>query len=674
MPFTSHLSVLLRQGKGSSLRKGIQLSFIPKNVCQSNARASSSSRPLSHFTSLARCNHPYDFATRLEYTPRTFSSSASAMPSNLIFEEPLSDTLTKEEKEDETLPKEEEQAEEESYPRFDSLPNLHPLSAKAISHTLKLSTMTEIQHKTFHAASSGLDVLGRARTGTGKTLAFLVPAVESILRHADYDDGSRIGILVLSPTRELAVQIHKQAALLLSAHDNLSSQVMFGGSPRQQDVHRLHDKLPTILVATPGRLQDHLENTKIHDTTFSNILSQTRVLVLDETDRLLDLGFRQDIQRIMTFLPSPTQRQTMLFSATLPKSLQAILPTVMKEDYVTVDCIHDHDPATHTNEQVSQHHVILPPSKQISGSIDVILNLMKGTPNHKIVVFFPTTLLTAYYAYIFNAILKKSVIELHSRKTQRYRTKASADFRAASKKGGVVLFTSDVSARGVDYPDVTHVVQVGMPDSRETYIHRLGRTGRAGKKGVGVLVLSDVERKFLDSLYGLNIPPLEQPLKEEEEQDIEEEMYNVFQEDEDDDGTSPEMKRIQKNLSKKSSTHKFPSLVEGAYTSMLGYYRSQLKSIGVKSKNHDKLVNFVNAFAYENGLVEPPKISRKIVQSCGLSGVVGLNVGHGSEERGGHGGGREDRRSRGSEERGGRGGSGRGDRNGRRRDRKRDSY
>lgn len=177
---------------------------------------------------------------------------------------------------------------------FADCKGLHPASKRALIEVLKVTTMTEIQSKTFAAASSGRDVLGRARTGTGKTLAFLVPALERLLQLPPMDD--RVGILIISPTRELATQIGDQAEKLLTFHKDMNVQVIYGGTNVQRDVSQFKRKMPTILVATPGRLFDHLESTTINGKKFGrDIMSQTPLVVLDETDRLLDMGFRREV-------------------------------------------------------------------------------------------------------------------------------------------------------------------------------------------------------------------------------------------------------------------------------------------------------------------------------------------------------------------------------------------
>jgi superfamily II DNA/RNA helicase len=177
-----------------------------------------------------------------------------------------------------------------SYPKFDDVSQLHPVLKRNLKE-LKLETMTEIQSKTWEAASAGQDVLGRARTGTGKTVAFLLPAIQQLLLRNEtksVQDQTKVQMLILSPTRELAAQIHDQALKLTkSANHIISHQCMFGGSSKTNDVAMLEKKVPMILVATPGRIKDHLENTLINGgkRSFKSLLTKVQILVLDETDR-----------------------------------------------------------------------------------------------------------------------------------------------------------------------------------------------------------------------------------------------------------------------------------------------------------------------------------------------------------------------------------------------------
>jgi ATP-dependent RNA helicase MSS116 len=322
--------------------------------------------------------------------------------------------------------------------RFEDI-DIHPKSLKALRRR-DLLHMTEIQEKTFEACVQGKDVLGRARTGTGKTVAFLLPGIERILRNP-IDD--QVNMLILSPTRELAAQIAEQTQMLVGVHGNaVTAQVIYGGSSKRDDIQRFEKKIPNILVATPGRLKDHLMSTNVHGTSFVDKLQQLQVLVLDETDRLLDMGFRQEIQDILSFLPK--DRQTLLFSATLPQDVRTIIRMAAKPDYVTIDCIEDEDPMTHTNDRTEQSHVVLPPSRFLTGTVETLLDLVDN-PNNKIMVFFPMTSMVQLYTNLFSFRLGRRVLELHGKMQQRSRSQISRQFRQ-SRSG--TLFTSDVSARG----------------------------------------------------------------------------------------------------------------------------------------------------------------------------------------------------------------------------------
>lgn len=484
---------------------------------------------------------------------------------------------------------------------------MNPKTKRALTQTLKLSSMTEIQSKTFAAAASGTDVLARARTGTGKTLAFLVPALERLLTNEDYKVGESVGILIVSPTRELATQIGDQAEKLLTHHNGLKCQVMYGGTKQGRDTNVLNKKLPTILVATPGRLLDHMENTKLSNgKKFGyDIMRDTHILVLDEADRLLEMGFRRDIQKIMNFLPKKEKRQTLLFSATVPSELKSIMAENMDSNFVEVDCIQDGG-GKHTNDLVHQTYTILPTfESQIISVVRLVEQQMKSDPNYKIVVFFPTARMVGYYADFFNLGLKTEVIEIHSKKSQGYRNKASDKFRKA-KRG--ILFTSDVSARGVDYPDVTHVIQIGIVESREQYIHRLGRTGRAGKVGEGILVLSPFEKKFINELTNIDISM---------NKDVTE-MLSTPPEAKIEDAVNKALARV------KSGDAQLTKSAEQSYAAFLGYYRGAMKRTSMR--NNDDLVSTANTLAKAMGLKEQPGLTKRTIGKMGLKGTKGLRI------------------------------------------------
>ena len=492
--------------------------------------------------------------------------------------------------------------------RFIDVKNLHDNTKRALTEVVGVTSMTEIQSKTFEAAASGKDVLGRARTGTGKTLAFLVPALERLLQSPHYQPSKNVGVLIISPTRELATQIGDEAEKLITYHKDLNHQVCFGGTNMKRDVNQFSRRLPSILVATPGRLLDHLQSTSINGKQFGNdIMSQTPVVVLDETDRLLDMGFRRDLKRILSYLPKSksNNRQTLLFSATIPPDLKGIMKDCMNDDYLEVDCINDGDGATHTNAKVKQSHVVIPTMDRYLSSVLEIVRLAmdEGGDKPKIVVFFPTARTVAFFAELFNQELNMPVIELHSKKSQSYRNRASDEFRSASSG---ILFTSDVSARGVDYPGVTQVIQFGIPESREQYIHRLGRTGRAGKEGKGWLVLGPFESLFLQELKGLDIPRNDQLVQ------LLTDPVSVETEDMLNDATSRVRKKnMQLNKSAK-----------GAYQAFLGFYLGQMKRMKMRRK--EDLVEIANTFSSQMGLNEVPSLTKQMIGKMGLKGVSGL--------------------------------------------------
>jgi len=351
---------------------------------------------------------------------------------------------------------------------FSSL-DLHPRTLELLQ-SQSMNHMTEIQSKTWDAVYQGQDVVGRSRTGSGKTLAFLLPPLEKIIRDIEKknEEGShkkdqRIRMLIISPTRELASQIDSTASMLTKAHRQIvSNQVLYGGVPKGKDLQQFDRRMPTILTTTPGRLLDHLQSSVLRDRAikFSETLKNIDVLVLDEMDRLLDLGFSRDIQQILKFLPPKNERQTLLFSATVPPSVKKEIRNATQSNAVTVDCIQDEDPASHTVNTVQQSHVVLPNAKQISGVVETIQYLMNAEYNvegevddknnkaPKIVVFFNTTAQVTFYAALLKALGMPRVLELHSKINQDQRSKRSDKFRKAPKDKPSILLTSDVSARG----------------------------------------------------------------------------------------------------------------------------------------------------------------------------------------------------------------------------------
>ena len=475
--------------------------------------------------------------------------------------------------------------------QFSSL-GLSPLTQKALTDVLKFDYMTQVQEQTLPTILHGNDVLAKAKTGTGKTMGFLIPSVENLVRTPA--KRGTIPVLVISPTRELASQIAKEAQYLLTYH-NFKCQVVYGGTNVNSERNRLQGGCD-ILVATPGRLIDHLENSGL-----ATSLKGIQTLILDEADQLLEMGFRPDIEKILRFLP--THRQTLLFSATLPSGVQQVAGLALRDGFKYIDTVGEDDTAT--NVQVDQYSAVVPLAKQFESIHAVLRNHMASSEDCKIIVFFVTARFTQYMAEMMNAAGDLGqVLEIHSRKSQSARDKASAAFRSSKR---AILFSSDVSARGVDYPDITLVLQIGIPSSREQYIHRLGRTARAGKKGQGILMLSPFEEHFLrQAVKDLPLSPL--PALEV---------------------TAADTAAIAKAVPRMNET-----IVGQAYGAWMGFYNSS-KCPAFRDKA--ALVRTANEFATYMGALEPPALMKKTVGMMGLRGVPGIRVLEGSH--GGNGGG-----------------------------------
>jgi ATP-dependent RNA helicase MSS116 len=391
-----------------------------------------------------------------------------------------------------------------------------------------IQVMTHVQAQTYHAAFNGTSIMAQSKTGSGKTIAFLLPSIQRLLErdYTLYKPGKSIGIIIVAPTRELVIQITDQAETLLKYHPTLNVISLYGGVKLKRDIRLLTDgqatpKLPSIVVSTPGRLLEHLEtNTRIGRRKCVDIVDETQIVVLDETDRLFE-NHQRDILKILSFLKRASKRQTLLYSATFPPHIRKELKsTILKnvETVVEIDCLEQTTTTTADQQQqssspttkypstdssrIEQTYVIL---KDMSQYVPILLSTLRreiqqNKDDYKIIVFFPAGRLVRFlYQFLrlggiriddHGSTNDNNLWEIHSRMSQSSRMRSSAQFRTA-KKG--ILLSSDVSARGLDYPDVTLVLQLGAPYNDEQYIHRIGRTGRAGRKGKGILVLLPFE-------------------------------------------------------------------------------------------------------------------------------------------------------------------------------------
>ncbi|XP_051200459.1 DEAD-box ATP-dependent RNA helicase 31 [Lolium perenne] len=468
-----------------------------------------------------------------------------------------------------------------SQTRFDECA-LSPLTLKGVK-AAGYERMTAVQEATLPIILKGKDVLAKARTGTGKTVAFLLPAVEVISKLPPNDHDKKrppISVVVVCPTRELADQAAAEANKLLKFHPSIGVQLVIGGTRMALEQKRMHTNPCQILVATPGRLKDHMENTP----GFATRLMGVKILILDEADRLLDMGFRTDIERIVAALPK--QRQTLLFSATVPDEVRQVCHVAMKRDLEFVNTVQEGSEETHS--QVKQMHLVAPLDKQFSILYGLLTDHMSENVDYKVIVFCTTAKVTSLVAELLSE-LKLNVREIHSRKPQSYRTRISKEFKESK---GLILVSSDVSARGVDYPNVTLVVQLGVPSDRDQYIHRLGRTGRKGNEGSGVLLLAPWEEYFLRSIKDLPIT----------------------------EATLPLIDLDTKRKVEKALAHVEVKDKESAYQAWLGYYNSN-KQIG---RDKYQLVSLANEFSRSLGLNNPPALTKLILKKMGLSNIPGL--------------------------------------------------
>eukprot|EP00635_Sarcinochrysidales_sp_CCMP3193_P007743 CAMPEP_0118890626 /NCGR_PEP_ID=MMETSP1166-20130328/1001_1 /TAXON_ID=1104430 /ORGANISM="Chrysoreinhardia sp, Strain CCMP3193" /LENGTH=434 /DNA_ID=CAMNT_0006829245 /DNA_START=42 /DNA_END=1342 /DNA_ORIENTATION=- len=357
--------------------------------------------------------------------------------------------------------------------RFAEVAGVSPKTLRAVNEVLKYDAMTKVQAETLPVTCEGSDVVAKAKTGTGKTLAFVIPCVERGTRSTGQQQQQKGGLsaLVLSPTRELAKQTYEEGRLVASNHD-LEFACVVGGTQIKKDYGPL--KRCDVLVATPGRLVDHLENTE----GFQEKVATIKTLVFDECDQLLDAGFRPAIETILKFVEaSKPTRQTLLFSATLPRDVHSIARRAMRPGYRVIDTVEASDDPTHSD--VPQVAVVSPDARrhsdQLAASLaEVVTQAAEAAASYKIIVFFQTARQTQMYFELFSKVkeqgaatelgrsfAKTTFLEIHSRKSQTQREKMSKIFRDATT--GHVLLTSDVSARGMDYPDVTLVAQFGAP-------------------------------------------------------------------------------------------------------------------------------------------------------------------------------------------------------------------
>ncbi len=379
--------------------------------------------------------------------------------------------------------------------RFDTLA-LDPKLLRAVAESGYL-VMTPIQAKAIPIVLAGRDVMGAAQTGTGKTAAFSLPLLQKMLKHENASMSPArhpVRALVLAPTRELALQVANNVKAY-SKHSKLRAAVVFGGIDMKPQTAELKAGVE-LLIATPGRLLDHIEGKNC-------VLNQVEYVVLDEADRMLDIGFLPDLQRILSYLPK--QRQTLLFSATFSPEIKRLAESYL-QDPLLVEVARPNATATNVEQRFY--------SVSTDDKRAAVLKLLKDRSLTQALIFVNSKLGCARLARSFERDGLRTNA-LHGDKSQDERLKALDAF----KRGDVdVLVATDVAARGLDIVDLPAVFNFDVPFNAEDYVHRIGRTARAGASGLAITLVSRDDNRLIADIERLIKKKIElEPLELEDE-------------------------------------------------------------------------------------------------------------------------------------------------------------
>lgn len=454
--------------------------------------------------------------------------------------------------------------------------------------------MTPVQSKVLHELPDfRSDCLVQAKTGTGKTIAFLLPALHCLVNGPPLRRG-QVGILVMSPTRELAMQIAKECQQLITMLPSKPQcYTIFGGTHREASLRSFIEGNPAIVIATPGRLNDILGDEYVRER-----FSDLRTLVLDEADTMLEAGFLLSIKETLRRLPPKRESwQGMCFSATVPEKIKDVLKFVLNPGYTHLSTVDKNEIPTVDN--VPQFHLVIP---SVQDTFAALLNLIRhehaqSVSNNipfKIIVFGVTANTIAHLYHTFSNLpdLGVNVYQLQSRLSQNVRTRTTNEFKEADSG---VMFASDVIGRGMDFPNVSHVIQVGLPSNAEQYVHRVGRTARAGNSGRAIILLTEAEAYFVHTNRKLPLKPYPNSISMDAEAGLDDALNAV-------------------NLSVRRK----------AYQAWLGFHKTYMKNLRTDPRG---VVQMANDFAEAMRCPETPMIDKKVVGKMGLKGVQGLRVG-----------------------------------------------
>lgn len=339
---------------------------------------------------------------------------------------------------------------------------------------------TPIQEQSIPHILRGKDLLGCAQTGTGKTAAFAIPILQNLVLQQNQDGhNNNIKALILTPTRELAIQINESFEAY-GKHTGVQHAVIFGGVSQFHQTSQLRRGVD-VLIATPGRLLDLIAQKFVN-------LKNLKMFVLDEADRMLDMGFIHDVRKIISLLPE--NRQTLFFSATMPPEITRLSSSILQNP-VRVEVT----PVSSTAENVNQQIYLV----EKNDKRDLLIHLLKNGTIQNALVFTRTK----YGADKIARALHRANIKsdaIHGNKTQNARQRALSNFKEGKIR---VLVATDIAARGIDVDDLSHVINFELPNIPETYVHRIGRTGRAGNSGSALSFCDMEERAYLRDIHKL---------------------------------------------------------------------------------------------------------------------------------------------------------------------------
>ncbi|KAE8379620.1 ATP-dependent RNA helicase dbp4 [Aspergillus bertholletiae] len=393
----------------------------------------------------------------------------------------------------------------ETHKSFSDLPLSEPTASGLASSHFK--TLTDIQSRAIGHALKGRDILGAAKTGSGKTLAFLIPVLENLYRK-QWSEHDGLGALILSPTRELAIQIF-EVLRKIGRYHTFSAGLIIGGKSLKEEQERLGRM--NILVCTPGRMLQHLDQTAMFD------VFNLQMLVMDEADRILDMGFQKSVDAIVGHLPK--ERQTLLFSATQTKKVSDLARLSLQDpEYVAV-----HETASSATPSTLQQHYVVTP---LSQKLDVLWSFIRSNLKAKTIVFLSSGKQVRFVYESFRHLQPGiPLMHLHGRQKQGGRLDITAKFSQAKH---AVLFSTDITARGLDFPAVDWVIQMDCPEDADTYIHRVGRTARYERDGRAVLFLDPSEEAgMLKRLEQKKVPVERINIKANKQQSVKDQLQNM---------------------------------------------------------------------------------------------------------------------------------------------------